>query len=107
MSSSPSPANPEPTRAALDASRGQLLVEFGAGWCPICQAAQFLIAQTVRRYPAVTHIKIEDGKCRLLGRTYGVKLWPTLILLRDGLEVSRVVRPTTDAGIDAVLRALA
>lgn len=99
MSSTLSPASPEPSRATLDASRGLLMLEFGAGWCPICQAAQPLIAQTVTQYPAVTHIKIEDGKGRRLGRTYGVKLWPTLILLRDGLEVARIVRPETAADI--------
>jgi thioredoxin 1 len=28
-----------------------------------------------------------------LGRSFKVKLWPTLIALKDGVEVARVVRP--------------
>jgi len=28
-----------------------------------------------------------------LGRAFRVKLWPTLVLLRDGQELARVVRP--------------
>ena len=45
------------------------------------------------------HIKIEDGSGRPLGRSFRVKLWPTLVFLRDGVEVARVVRPT---GADAI-----
>jgi len=31
--------------------------------------------------------------------SFRVKLWPTLIFLRDGLEVDRLVRPTDASGI--------
>ena len=30
---------------------------------------------------------------RPLGRSYRVKLWPTLVLLKDGQELARLVRP--------------
>ncbi|MGL4693346.1 MAG: thioredoxin family protein, partial [Stenotrophomonas maltophilia] len=40
-----------------------------------------------------THVKVEDGKGRPLGRSFAVKLWPTVILLRDGQEIARAVRP--------------
>jgi len=36
-----------------------------------------------------------------------VKLWPTLVFLRDGREVARVVRPTSEDEVRAGLRALA
>jgi thioredoxin 1 len=45
----------------------------------------------------VRHISVEDGKGKRLGRTFGVKLWPTLVLLRDGREVARIVRPRSHA----------
>ncbi|MEO6361999.1 MAG: thioredoxin family protein, partial [Caldimonas sp.] len=38
-------------------------------------------------------VKVEDGSGRHLGRTFSVKLWPTLIVLRDGRETARLVRP--------------
>ncbi|MCH2219120.1 MAG: thioredoxin family protein, partial [Dechloromonas sp.] len=57
-------------------------------------------------YPDLAHIKIEDGPGRRLGRTYRVKLWPTLIFLRDGQEVERLVRPTAEADVAAALRRL-
>lgn len=32
-----------------------------------------------------------------------MKLWPTLIFLRDGQELARVVRPTNRAALDDAL----
>jgi thioredoxin 1 len=82
-----------PTRSQIDGSEGPLVLEFGTPWCGWCRAAQPLIGQALADYPHVRHIKIEDGRGKRLGRTYGVKLWPTLIFLRDGEEFERVVRP--------------
>lgn len=98
------PHRAEPARAAVDAMKGAAVLEFGANWCPICQAAQPLIKNALSTYPDVEHIKVEDGKGKPLGRSYKVKLWPTLIFLNDGLEVARLVRP--DDGV-AIAKALA
>ncbi|WP_110649724.1 thioredoxin family protein [Salinicola peritrichatus] len=83
----------EPGRDELRAMRGPVVVEFGAPWCPWCQGAQPLIAQAFEGHETLAHYKIEDGKGRPLGRSFGVKLWPTLIFLRDGEEMARRVRP--------------
>ena len=93
-----------PERAELDAGSGLVVVEFGVAWCPHCQGAQSVIAEALAGGPEVRHLKIEDGPGRPLGRSYRVKLWPTLIVLRDGQEIGRVVRPT-DA--EVIRRALA
>jgi thioredoxin 1 len=95
---------PEPAREAVDALKTPTVLEFGANWCPICQAAQPLIASALADYPAVDHIKVEDGKGKPLGRSFKVKLWPTLIFLRDGQEIARLVRP---GDADAIRRTLA
>jgi len=42
--------------------------------------------------PDVGRHLIEDGPGRPLGRSYRVKRRPTLILLRNGQEVGRLVR---------------
>ena len=36
---------------------------------------------------------IADGPGRPLGRSFGVKLWPTLVFLRDGEHVDQLERP--------------
>jgi len=92
----------EPTRQAVDSIDGLTLLEFGASWCPHCQAAQPHIAAVVKAHPGLRHLRIEDGSGRPLGRSFRVKLWPTLILLNDGVEQARVVRPRSVAQIDAL-----
>lgn len=85
--------DPEPRRADIDISRGPTLLELGADWCGHCQAAHSLIASALTQYPNVRHIKVADASGRPLGRSFHVKLWPTLIFLRDGQELARAVRP--------------
>ncbi|SHF28627.1 thioredoxin 1 [Lampropedia hyalina DSM 16112] len=81
--------------SAAEVSRmpGLLALEFGNGWCGFCQTSAPAIAAALQHRPDIRHIQIADGKGKRLGRHFGVKLWPTLIFLDDGLEVARVVRP--------------
>lgn len=97
----------EPSRAAVDALAGPTLLEFGSAWCGHCRAAQPLIARALEARPQVRHLKIEDGRGLPLGRSYGVKLWPTLVFLADGQEVARLVRPRDPAAIDEALDRIA
>jgi len=94
----------EPARSTIDTLPGPAVLEFGAAWCPICQAAQPLIGDALAQHPQVRHLQVEDGKGRPLGRSFGVKLWPTLIFLRDGREVAREVRPQDRAALARALR---
>ncbi len=95
-------ADDEPARSEVDALPGITVLEFGAPWCPHCIGAQPPIEAVLSNRADVRHLKIEDGAGRPLGRFYRIKLWPSLILLRDGVEVARVVRPTEPAQIEAL-----
>ena len=93
----------EPAREEVDMLEGPTVIEFGAPWCGYCQAAQPLIAEALSTHSEVRHIKIEDGRGRRLGRSFGVKLWPTLVFLDQGQELARLVRPTQQQAIDQAL----
>jgi thioredoxin 1 len=95
------------TRGEVDALVGPTVVEFGTNWCGYCQGAQPAIAAVLGARDDVRHLKIEDGPGRPLGRSYRVKLWPTLVFLRDGVEVERVVRPTAPDELRAALERIA
>lgn len=95
------------TRAEVEALPGATVVDFGTNWCGYCRAAAPVIAEAFAAFPRVRHLKVEDGKGRPLGRAYGVKLWPTLVFLRDGREVARVVRPDEPATVRVALDAVA
>jgi thioredoxin 1 len=95
-----------PSRAELDALPGVTVVEFGTDWCGYCQGAQASIAKAFEPHAGLRHLKIEDGPGRPLGRSFKVKLWPTLVFMRDGAEVARVVRPTGTTEIADALTSL-
>jgi thioredoxin 1 len=90
----------EPSRAFVDAMEGVVLVEFGAPWCPHCQRIQQSLAAVLAAHPEVRHLKVEDGRGQPLGRSFRIKLWPTLVLMQAGRERSRTVRPTTTEEIE-------
>ena len=97
----------EPTREQIEATEGPSLIEFGTPWCGHCRAAQPLIAAALANRPEVGHLKIEDGSGRRLGRAFGVKLWPTLVFMRGGKELARLVRPHDPDAIDEALAKIA
>ena len=94
----------EPARAEVDAYPGATLIEFGNSWCGHCRAAQPLIAAAFVEHPQVRHVKVADASGKRLGRSFGVKLWPTLVFMRDGQEVAKLVRPRE---VEAVRQAFA
>lgn len=100
----PLPYSPhQPERAEIEATGGLAVLQFGADWCGHCQAAEDPVNEVLASFPDVRQIKVEDGPGRRLGRSYRVKLWPTLIFLRHGQEIARLVRPTA---VDPVREAM-
>ncbi len=104
------PTNPpDPTRGPtleeIEALPGPTLLEFGASWRGHCRALAPGLAALLRDHPEVRHIKVEDGPGLPLGRSFRVKLWPTLVFLEGGQVVEQVARPKlaeVREGLDAI-----
>ena len=97
----------QPERADIDALTGPVVVEFGTNWCGYCRASHRYLDPVLSGEENLTYLKVEDGKGRPLGRSFRVKLWPTAIFLRDGVEVARLVRPTSREAVEEALRQIA
>ena len=96
-------ATTQPDRAEIDRLQGPAVLDFGTNWCGHCQAARPVVAQALAAHPGLRHIRVEDGSGRPLGRSFGVKLWPTLVFLQDGQERARLVRPRDVATVAQAL----
>ena len=90
----------------VDALAGPVLLNFGTNWCGHCQAAAPAISEALKDFPRVKHVAVEDGPGRKFGRSFSVKLWPTLVFLKDGAEMTRLVRPKTTEEIRAALQSI-
>ena len=88
--------NDEPTRDEINQTAGTLLLEFGANWCGHCVALGPTVEEVLDKRADVKHLRIADGRGKPLGRSFRVKLWPTLVLLRDGQVIAQLVRPTDE-----------
>jgi thioredoxin 1 len=98
--------DPGPSREEVDAWTGPVVLEFGTDWCGYCQGARPAVEQALAGFPAVRHVKVADGKGKPLGRSFTVKLWPTLVFMKDGREMARAVRPDTPDEVREGLKAI-
>ena len=91
------------TREEIDQLKGPALLDFGNNWCGYCSRTRPLVDSALRGHPDVRHIRVADASGRRLGRSFRVKLWPTLVFLLDGAEVGRLVRPADPREIGEAL----
>ena len=98
------PESEAPSRASVDALPGLTLLEFGDPGCGHCRAADAAVDAVLRAHPDWRHVRVEDGAGRALGRSFRVKLWPTLVLLKEGQELARAVRPREVTDLELALK---
>jgi thioredoxin 1 len=94
-----------PAREEIDRTSGAFLLEFGSPECGHCRALAPKVAKLLEGLPQVRHVKVGDGPGQPLGRSFGVRLWPNLVFLRDGRVVRQLARPG-DAQLEEAFQAL-
>lgn len=71
---------------------GVLAIDFTATWCGPCMAMKPMLAALAAEYTGRARIvAIDVDREPLVAQQYDVRSMPTLVLLRDGREVGRVV----------------
>lgn len=81
-------------KAAIDKSKGSLLVKFTASWCPPCKVFGPMVKKVATSYPDVKIVEFDVGEgvtteCRKA--PWKVRGVPLLIAYEDGVEADRVL----------------
>jgi len=77
------------TAFARLSKRGACVVKFGAEWCGPCRAIEPRLAALSGKLPSVTFLGVDVDQCRNVTKAFGLRKVPTVVLLKDGVEMAR------------------
>ncbi|WNY25292.1 thioredoxin family protein [Methanolapillus millepedarum] len=67
------------------------LIDFSATWCGPCRMQKPIIEELKTKYAKVNFRIVDIDESPDMARTYNIHAVPTLVVLKDGKEVSRFV----------------
>ncbi|KAI3799164.1 hypothetical protein L1987_34454 [Smallanthus sonchifolius] len=73
-----------------------MVVDFSASWCGPCKMLEPFIRSLSSKYQEIDFIKIDVDELQDVAQQFGVQAMPTLVLLKQGKEVERVVGAKKD-----------
>ncbi|KAG5527423.1 hypothetical protein RHGRI_028345 [Rhododendron griersonianum] len=73
-----------------------MVVDFSASWCGPCKLMEPVINAMSSKFADVEFIKIDVDELSDVAKEFGVQAMPTLVLLKQGKEVDRVVGAKKD-----------
>lgn len=66
------------------------LLKFESEWCSQCKALKPTLDRVMEQHPDIKLTKVDCEVDEELTMKYGIRSMPTLIYLKDGLEVDRL-----------------
>ncbi|KAL8124470.1 thioredoxin H2 [Apium graveolens] len=72
-----------------------MVIDFSAKWCGPCKMMEPALRAMADKYPNVDFIKIDVDELSDVAQEFEVKAMPTLVLMKQGKEVERIVGAKT------------
>jgi thioredoxin 1 len=89
--------------ASQDAGKTTVLA-FHTSWCPICMRQNVVLERLTDQNPALEVLKVDFDGDKPTDRKYGVKTQSTLLLIKGGREVARLVGEHREERISTFLK---
>ena len=80
-----------------------VLVDFYADWCGPCKMLLPILERFAEANPAVDIFEINVDDAPALSEKFGVESIPTLLLIKDGKEVKRLIGLQNEASLSALI----
>jgi thioredoxin len=92
-------------RAPVTTSAGMVkMIDFTAAWCGPCKVMKPVLEAVAKEYAGVVELSYVDVDAEPLPvQQYNVRSMPTLVFVRDGREVGRIVGSRPRAFVVGVL----
>lgn len=74
----------------MDISTGICALKFGAVWCAPCKTLEPKLQKMEAEFPNIAFYSVNVDDDPGLAKQYKIRSVPTVILLRDGQEVTRI-----------------
>lgn len=73
-------------------AKGKVLIDFYTEWCGHCRIVQPVVEELSVKYAdSVLVAKVDADTEKELADRYGIKIYPTIVVLEDGEEIARKI----------------
>lgn len=86
--------------AQVEKSSGLVVVDFSAVWCGPCKQMAPILEMISSEQPAVKILKIDVDDNPESAQKYGIRALPSMVLFKDGKEVSRKIGSVSKSQIE-------